>query len=135
MVMLSGYSEALLDDIVTEPEEIKEMIGIIKDESDRMNTMVNELITIARMDIFIAASDLFHLTLMMAVLNYFVLLPMYGIIIDHSDLIENIRAVVTAGIIPFNLVKGILVCINRILHIRHHHSHIYQDSFSCSFLV
>jgi two-component system sensor histidine kinase ResE len=58
MVMLSGYSEALLDDIVTEPEEIKEMIGIIKDESDRMNTMVNELITIARMD---SRSDFFNI--------------------------------------------------------------------------
>ncbi|WP_411844377.1 ATP-binding protein [Salinicoccus sp. HZC-1] len=50
MVMLSGYSEALMDDIVTDPTEVKEMVGIIKDESDRMNTMVNELITIARMD-------------------------------------------------------------------------------------
>lgn len=58
MVMLSGYSEALLDDIVTDPDEIKEMIGIIKDESDRMNTMVNELITIARMD---SRSDFFHI--------------------------------------------------------------------------
>ncbi len=58
MVMLSGYSEALLDDIVTEPHEIKEMIGIIKDESDRMNTMVNELITIARMD---SRSDFFDI--------------------------------------------------------------------------
>lgn len=58
MVMLSGYSEALLDDIVTDPEEIKEMIGIIKDESDRMNTMVNELITIARMD---SRSDFFNI--------------------------------------------------------------------------
>ncbi|MFC3388441.1 ATP-binding protein [Salinicoccus sesuvii] len=58
MVMLSGYSEALLDDIVTDPDEIKEMISIIKDESDRMNTMVNELITIARMD---SRSDFFHI--------------------------------------------------------------------------
>ncbi|WP_373445990.1 HAMP domain-containing sensor histidine kinase [Salinicoccus bachuensis] len=58
MVMLSGYSEALLDDIVTDPAEIKEMIGIIKDESDRMNTMVNELITIARMD---SRSDFFNI--------------------------------------------------------------------------
>lgn len=51
------------------------------------------------------------LTAMMAVLNYFVLLPMYGIIIDQSDLVANIRAVVTAGIIPFNLIKGTLVCL------------------------
>lgn len=50
MVMLSGYSEALLDDIVTEPEEVKEMVSIIKDESDRMNKLVSELLIIARMD-------------------------------------------------------------------------------------
>lgn len=50
MVMLSGYSEALLDDIVTEPDEVKEMVSIIKDESDRMNKLVNELLIIARMD-------------------------------------------------------------------------------------
>ncbi|QQD85430.1 ATP-binding protein [Jeotgalicoccus sp. ATCC 8456] len=50
MVMLSGYSEALLDDIVTDPEEVKEMVSIIKDESDRMNKLVNELLVIARMD-------------------------------------------------------------------------------------
>lgn len=48
--MLSGYSEALLDDIVTEPEEVKEMVSIIKDESDRMNKLVSELLIIARMD-------------------------------------------------------------------------------------
>ena len=50
MVMLSGYSEALLDDIVTDPKEVKEMVSIIKDESDRMNKLVNELLIIARMD-------------------------------------------------------------------------------------
>ncbi|MHC0552354.1 ECF transporter S component [Salinicoccus sp. CNSTN-B1] len=51
----------------------------------------------------------FALTLVMAVLNYFVLLPAYGLIIDQRDLIENIRAIITAGIIPFNIIKGILV--------------------------
>lgn len=50
MVMLSGYSEALLDDIVTDPDEVKEMVSIIKDESDRMNKLVSELLIIARMD-------------------------------------------------------------------------------------
>lgn len=50
MVMLSGYSEALLDDIVTDPEEVKDMVSIIKDESDRMNKLVSELLIIARMD-------------------------------------------------------------------------------------
>jgi two-component system sensor histidine kinase ResE len=50
MVMLSGYSEALLDDVVSDPDEVKEMVSIIKDESDRMNKMVNELISLARME-------------------------------------------------------------------------------------
>ncbi|SOC38797.1 sensor histidine kinase [Salinicoccus kekensis] len=58
MVMLSGYSEAILDGIVTEPGEVREMIKIIKDESDRMNNLVNELITIARMD---SGSDLMNI--------------------------------------------------------------------------
>ncbi|MFD2829367.1 HAMP domain-containing sensor histidine kinase [Corticicoccus populi] len=57
MVMLSGYSEALLDDVVSDPEEVKEMVGIIKDESDRMNKMVNELIGLARME---AESGMIH---------------------------------------------------------------------------
>lgn len=51
------------------------------------------------------------LTIMLAVLNYFVLLPMYGMIIDQMDIINNLRIVITAGIIPFNLIKGILVSI------------------------
>jgi len=59
MVMLSGYSEAILDEIVTEPDEVKEMIKIIKDESDRMNKLVNELITIARMD---SGADLMNIS-------------------------------------------------------------------------
>lgn len=59
MVMLSGYSEAILDDVVTEPGEVKEMVKIIKDESDRMNRLVNELITIARMD---SGADLLNIS-------------------------------------------------------------------------
>ena len=51
MVMLSGYSEALLDEIVTDPDEVREMISIIKDESDRMNTMVNELLEVSQLEL------------------------------------------------------------------------------------
>src|SRR5699024_4166239 len=59
------------------------------------------------------------LTLIMAILNYFVLLPMYGVIIDHTDLIANIRSFVTAGIIPFNLINGVIVClISYLIYIR-----------------
>jgi len=46
---------------------------------------------------------------MLSLLNYFVLLPLYGMIVDQTDIIENLRIIVTAGIIPFNIVKGIMV--------------------------
>nr|HJE19021.1 cell wall metabolism sensor histidine kinase WalK [Aliicoccus persicus] len=50
MVMLTGYSEALLDDVVTDPKEVKEMISVIKDESERMNHMVNELLQLQQLE-------------------------------------------------------------------------------------
>ena len=49
------------------------------------------------------------LTLALAVLNYFVLLPAYGLIVDQTDIINNLRTVITAGIIPFNIVKGVIL--------------------------
>lgn len=51
------------------------------------------------------------LIISLAVLNYFVLLPAYGMIVDQTDIINNLRVVITAGIIPFNLVKGIILSI------------------------
>lgn len=51
------------------------------------------------------------LILALALLNYFVLLPAYGMIVDQTDVINNLRTVITAGIIPFNLVKGIILSI------------------------
>ncbi|CAD2077807.1 ECF transporter S component [Jeotgalicoccus meleagridis] len=51
------------------------------------------------------------LVLAMSVLNYFVLLPAYGLIVDQTDIINNLKVVVTAGIIPFNVVKGIILSI------------------------
>lgn len=48
--MLQGYSEALLDDIVVEPEERKEMVQVIYDESLRMGRLVNDFLDIARME-------------------------------------------------------------------------------------
>ncbi|MFC7285830.1 ATP-binding protein [Phocicoccus pinnipedialis] len=50
MVMLTGYSEALLDGVVTDEDDVREMISIIKDESDRMNTLVNELIIVSKLE-------------------------------------------------------------------------------------
>lgn len=50
MVMVTGYTEALLDEIVTEPKEVKNMLSIIKEESDRMNHLINELIEINKLE-------------------------------------------------------------------------------------
>ena len=38
-----------------------------------------------------------------------VLLPAYGYIMDLADITKNVKTIVTAGIIPFNLLKGALV--------------------------
>ncbi|WP_168119189.1 ATP-binding protein [Paenibacillus sp. HB172176] len=48
--MLQGYSEALIDDIVVEPEERKELVQVIYDESLRMGRLVNDFLDIARME-------------------------------------------------------------------------------------
>lgn len=50
MVMLQGYSEAILDDIASTEEEKKELVQIIYDESLRMGRLVNELLDLARME-------------------------------------------------------------------------------------
>lgn len=48
--MLQGYSEAILDDVVTTEEDRKEMIRIIYDESKRMGRLVTELLDLARLE-------------------------------------------------------------------------------------
>lgn len=48
--MLQGYSEALLDDIVVSPEDRKELVQVIYDESLRMGRLVNDFLDIARME-------------------------------------------------------------------------------------
>ncbi len=48
--MLQGYSEAIVDDIVQDEEERKEIMRIIYDESQRMNRLVNDLLDLARME-------------------------------------------------------------------------------------
>ncbi len=50
MVMLQGYSEAILDDIASTDEEKKELVQIIYDESLRLGRLVNELLDLARME-------------------------------------------------------------------------------------
>lgn len=49
------------------------------------------------------------MTIVMSILNYFVLLPMYGMIMNLNDVVKNIQVIVTAGIIPFNIIKGLLL--------------------------
>ncbi|MBQ0138699.1 MAG: HAMP domain-containing protein [Kurthia sp.] len=48
--MLQGYSEAILDDVVSSEEEKNEMIRIIYDESQRMGRLVTDLLDLARME-------------------------------------------------------------------------------------
>lgn len=48
--MLQGYTEAILDGIVVEKEDVDEFLNIILDESKRLNRLVNELINVARID-------------------------------------------------------------------------------------
>jgi len=49
------------------------------------------------------------ITLFMSLLNYFVLLPAYGYIMNLADIATNVKTIVTVGIVPFNLLKGALV--------------------------
>jgi two-component system sensor histidine kinase ResE len=48
--MLQGYSEALLDDIVSTPEERHDVAQVIHDESLRMGRLVQDLLDLARME-------------------------------------------------------------------------------------
>ncbi|PTH19100.1 ATP-binding protein [Staphylococcus auricularis] len=48
--LLQGYTEAIVDGVVTEPEEIHDTLSIVLDESKRLNRLVNELLNVARMD-------------------------------------------------------------------------------------
>ncbi|WP_438445564.1 ATP-binding protein [Gorillibacterium sp. sgz5001074] len=48
--MLQGYSEALLDDIVTTEEDRRDLAQVIHDESLRMGRLVKDLLDLARME-------------------------------------------------------------------------------------
>ena len=49
-LLLQGYTESIVDGIVTEPDEIRDSLAIVLDESKRLNRLVNELLNVARMD-------------------------------------------------------------------------------------
>ncbi|BBI33160.1 ATP-binding protein [Cohnella abietis] len=48
--MVQGYSEALIDDIATTPDERRELVQVIHDESLRMGRLVKDLLDLARME-------------------------------------------------------------------------------------
>ncbi|MDU9350979.1 ATP-binding protein [Staphylococcus warneri] len=50
IALLQGYTESIVDGVVTEPDEIHESLAIVLDESKRLNCLVNELLNVARMD-------------------------------------------------------------------------------------
>lgn len=50
IAMLQGYSEAIVDDMVSSEEERKEMTKIIYEESQRMGRLVTDLLDLARME-------------------------------------------------------------------------------------
>lgn len=50
IAMMQGYSEALMDDVVSTDEERTELATIINEESLRMGRLVNELLDMARME-------------------------------------------------------------------------------------
>ncbi|NWK83503.1 ECF transporter S component [Staphylococcus sp. GSSP0090] len=55
------------------------------------------------------------MTIVLSILNYFVLLPLYGMIMNLSDVVENVKIVIVSGVIPFNIIKGIVISVIFIL--------------------
>ncbi|CFO28535.1 riboflavin transporter [Staphylococcus aureus] len=55
------------------------------------------------------------MTIVLSILNYFVLLPLYGMIMNLSDVVENVKIVIVSGVIPFNIIKGVVISIVFIL--------------------
>ncbi|MBX8357473.1 riboflavin transporter RibU, partial [Staphylococcus aureus] len=45
----------------------------------------------------------------------FVLLPLYGMIFNLADIANNLKVIIVSGIIPFNIIKGIVISIVFIL--------------------
>ena len=45
--LLQGYTESIVDGVVTEPDEINEFLSIVLDESKRLSRLVNELLNLS----------------------------------------------------------------------------------------
>ena len=50
------------------------------------------------------------MTIVLSILNYFVLLPLYGMIFNLGDVVKNLKIVIVSGVIPF-IIKGIIISI------------------------
>ncbi|ARJ51898.1 ATP-binding protein [Staphylococcus lutrae] len=48
--LLQGYTESIVDGVVTDPDEINEFLTIVLDESKRLSRLVNELLNVAKID-------------------------------------------------------------------------------------
>ncbi|TDM42487.1 ECF transporter S component [Macrococcoides goetzii] len=105
-------------------EFIKNILNFVMNMTDPVGPVANFLagtsfiltlyvITKGRFNKIIPAfiSATIVMTIVMSILNYFVLLPMYGMIMNLNDVVKNIQVIVTAGIIPFNIIKGLLLTI------------------------
>lgn len=46
--MLQGYTEAIVDGIVTEKKDVDDFLYIILDESKRLSRLINELLEVAK---------------------------------------------------------------------------------------
>ncbi|UDI78232.1 ECF transporter S component [Staphylococcus taiwanensis] len=55
------------------------------------------------------------MTIILSILNYFVLLPLYGMIFNLGDVFNNLKVIILSGIIPFNIIKGIIISVIFIL--------------------
>ncbi|MCC3657660.1 ECF transporter S component [Staphylococcus haemolyticus] len=51
------------------------------------------------------------MTIVLSILNYFVLLPLYGMIFNLGDVFNNLKIIIISGVIPFNIIKGIVISI------------------------
>ncbi|MBU5270902.1 ECF transporter S component [Staphylococcus caprae] len=51
------------------------------------------------------------MTIVLSILNYFVLLPLYGMIFNLGDVVKNVKIVIVSGVIPFNIIKGIVISV------------------------
>lgn len=103
-------------------ELIKNLLNFAMNIADPIGPMANCLAGISYiLTIYVITKAKYHkellaficativMTIVMSIINYFVLLPLYGMIMNLNDVVKNVQVIVTAGIIPFNIIKGALL--------------------------